>query len=203
MIAIIDYGLGNLASIKNAFESIGAENEITDEKEKIQKADKLILSGVGAFGYGMENLKDMGLIDILNEEILINKKPILGICLGMQLMCKKSYEGGEFSGLGWLDAEVVRFPADKKEFRVPHVGWDDVDCDLKCPLFEGGKSRQTFYFVHSYYLEPKDEKITVGTCDYGVKFCAVTQKENIFATQFHPEKSQYEGLEILKKFSQI
>ncbi len=203
MIAIIDYGLGNLASIKNALESIGIENEITEEKEKIQKADKLILSGVGAFGYGIENLNKMGLIDVLNEEILVKKKPILGICLGMQLMCTKSYEGGEFRGLGWIDAEVVRFDSKNKKFRVPHIGWNDVECNLDSPLFKGGRNTETFYFVHSYYLKPKDEEIIIGTCDYGIKFCAAIQKENIFATQFHPEKSQYEGLQILRNFSSL
>jgi glutamine amidotransferase len=203
MIVIIDYGLGNLTSISNALASLNISHEITNDAEKIEKADKLILPGVGAFKTGMKNLHDLRIIDLLNKEVLIKKKPILGICLGMQLMCKKSYEGGECDGLGWIDSEVVKFDFSNNNLRIPHVGWNDVKCDLNCPLLIGGKDIQTFYFVHSYYSDLSDQLFVKGICNYGSDFCVILQKENIFATQFHPEKSQYEGLEILRKFSEL
>jgi len=203
MIVIIDYGLGNLSSISNALSSLGIAHEITNNPVKIQSADKLILPGVGAFKTGMKNLSDFGVIDVLNNEVLVKKKPILGICLGMQLMCTKSYEGGECQGLGWIDAEVVKFDYSKTGLRVPHVGWNDVKCNLGCPLLIGGREIQTFYFVHSYYPVLSNLLLSKGICNYGIDFCAIFQKDNIFATQFHPEKSQYEGLEILKKFSEL
>lgn len=209
MIAIINYGLGNLSSVKNALDVLGIESEITDDIKKIQAADKIILPGVGAFGYGMENLRKLGLIEVLNQEILEKKKPFLGICLGMQLICKKSYEEGEFEGLGWIDAKVIRFDdkkmaqADGKKLPVPHVGWNSVKCNLACPVLSGGAADQTFYFVHSYYPSVNDKNIVMGWCDYGIMFPAILQQDNIFAVQFHPEKSQVEGLEILKKFATL
>ena len=201
MIAIINYGLGNLSSVKNALDVLGVDAKVTDDIKEIRKADKIILPGVGAFGYGMENLRKLGLVEVLQKEVVENKKPFLGICLGMQLICKKSYEEGEFEGLGWVDAEVIRFNDNGGRLLVPHVGWNSVECDLNCPILFGGASEQTFYFVHSYYPDVKDQGIVMGWCDYGVKFPAILQKNNIFAAQFHPEKSQTEGLEILKKFS--
>lgn len=201
MIAIIDYKLGNLASVQNALNSLNVESVITDDPQKISKADKIILLGVGAFGEGINNLKKANLIPVLNQEVLVNKKPFLGICLGMQLICKKGYEGGEYDGLGWIDAEVVKF--DSTKLRVPHIGWNDVVCNLNSPIFKGGNEVQTFYFVHSFFVKPADQSIVIGKCHYGVDFTAVIQKDNIFAAQFHPEKSQHEGLEILRKFSEI
>ena len=202
MIAIINYGLGNLSSVKNAFYVLGIQSEITDNKQTIKDANKIILPGVGAFGYGMENLKKLGLIEVLQEEIIGNKKPFLGICLGMQLICKKSYEEGEFEGLGWIDADVIKFKTEQG-LLVPHVGWNEVECNLNSPILIQGNQKQTFYFVHSYYPNIKDESMVMGWCEYGVKFPAILQKDNIFAVQFHPEKSQTEGLEILRKFSNI
>ena len=203
MIAIIDYGVGNLKSISNALTSLNISHEITNDPKKIENADKLILPGVGAFKSGIEHLQRSGVIGVLNQEVLVKKKPILGICLGMQLMCKKSYEGGVFDGLGWIDAEVVKFDFPKNNLRIPHVGWNDVKCDSTCPILNGGEEKQTFYFVHSYYPSMFDSSVVKGVCNYGHDFCAVLQKDNIFATQFHPEKSQYEGLEILRKFSEV
>lgn len=204
MIAIIDYGLGNLASVLNAFESLGIPAKITQDPEEIRRADKIILPGVGAFEEGINNLKRSGLVEVLNDEILVKKKPFLGICLGMQLICKKSYEGGEFEGLGWIDAEVVKFNFinnKSEKLRIPQIGWNDVKCDLQSPLLKDGRETQTFYFVHSYYLKPQNNRIIIGTCNYGLNFCAILQQENIFGVQFHPEKSQFEGLEILRKFA--
>lgn len=203
MIAIIDYGLGNLTSVKNALDVLRIDSEVTNDAQKIKAADKIILPGVGAFGFGMENLKKLGLIEVLNQEVIEKKKPFLGICLGMQLICKKSYEEGEFEGLGWIDAEVVRFAIESQKLLIPHVGWNEVVCNLDCPILTGGAEKQTFYFVHSYYPNVKDKNLVKGWCDYGIKFPAILQRENIYAAQFHPEKSQTEGLEILRKFAAI
>ena len=147
MIAIINYGLGNLTSVKNALDFLNIESEITGDIGKIQKSDKIILPGVGAFGYGMENLKKLGLIEVLHKEVIENKKPFLGICLGMQLICKKSYEEGEFLGLGWIDAEVIRFNLKSEKLLVPHVGWNEVFCNLTSPILIGGNKEQTFYYI--------------------------------------------------------
>lgn len=199
-IVIIDYGLGNVSSVLNALTVLGHKAEITRDKDKIRAADKIILPGVGAFEEGMNNLKEFDLINILYEEVIIKKKPFLGICLGMQLICNKSFEGGEFPGLGWIDAEVIRF---NNNVRVPHIGWNDISCNTNSPLFKDGNEKQTFYFVHSFYVNLKDPSLDIGTCNYGLSFPAVIQKENIFATQFHPEKSQHEGLELLRKFAEL
>ncbi len=203
MIAIIDYGLGNLKSVLNSFEHIGISAIITRDIEEIKKATAIVLPGVGSFGEGINNLHKFGLVEILKEEILIKKKPFLGICLGMQLICTKGYESGEFLGLGWIDAEVIKFDDKNKSLRIPHVGWNDVHCNLNSPLLKGGKEKQTFYFVHSYHVKLTKTDLCKGICNYGDDFCAVLQKDNIFATQFHPEKSQYEGLEILRKFAEL
>lgn len=202
MIAIVNYELGNLQSVANAFEKIGAPCKITKEPDEIRQADKIILPGVGAFEHGMANLKRLGLVDVLNQEVIQNKKPFLGICLGMQLICTRSFEHGKFEGLGWIDADVVRFEVESMNLRVPHVGWNDIHCNLNSPIFAGGRQPQTVYFVHSYHVVPR-ENVCIAECDYGIKFCAALQKENIFATQFHPEKSQQEGFDILEKFSKI
>ncbi len=199
MIAIIDYGLGNLTSVLNAFERMDIPAKITNVLEEIRAADRIILPGVGAFGEGMENLRRLNMIGALREEVLIKKKPFLGICLGMQLLFQKGFEGGEFDGLGWIEGKVVKF--ESGELRIPHVGWNDVQCNLSSPLLSGGRETQTFYFVHSYYVLPADKGIIIGRCNYGLEFCAILQKENIFGVQFHPEKSQQEGLGILRKFA--
>ncbi len=200
-IVIIDYKLGNVTSVLNALTVLGIKAEITNDLTKIRTAKKIILPGVGAFKEGMQNLQDLKLINILYEEVMVKKKPFLGICLGMQIICTKGYEGGEYLGLGWVDAEVVRF--EDENIRIPHIGWNDIKCNLQSPIFAGGPDMQTFYFVHSYYVKPKDPSIIIGTCNYGEPFAAVIQQGNIFATQFHPEKSQHEGLEILRKFAQL
>jgi imidazole glycerol-phosphate synthase subunit HisH len=200
MIAIINYGLGNLTSVKNAFDLLGFESEITNDPEKIKNADTIVLPGVGAFKEGMDNLHNLGVIEVLNQEVLVKKKPFLGICLGMQLICNRSFEGGETQGLGWIDADVVKFKT--QDLIIPHMGWNNVNCNLDSPIFKGSNAKQDFYFVHSFYVK-LNEQVNVGTCDYGCNFAAVVQKNNIFATQFHPEKSQHEGLEMLRKFAEL
>ncbi len=200
MIGIIDYGLGNLRSVAAAVKKVGFEPEITDNPERLEKAEKLILPGVGAFGDGMINLERKKLIPVLDSLVISNEKPILGICLGFELLCKKSYEFGEHEGLGWIDSQVVRFPSRKGTLRVPHVGWNDLIQISPCPLFEGIPVDALFYHVHSYYMVCDDESVIKGKCEYGVKFVSVIQSRNIFGTQFHPEKSQYHGLKMLHNF---
>ncbi len=198
MIAIIDYGMGNLASIAKALEYVGGEVVITNDKSKIAKANKIVLPGVGAFADGIKKLKELELDKVLEEEILGDKKPFLGICLGMQLLAQKSFEFGEHEGLGFVEAEVKLLS--NKDVRVPHVGWDNIELKKESKIFEKVKNGSDFYFVHSYYFEPKDKDIVSSICDYGQKFVASIEKDNIFATQFHPEKSQKDGLQILENF---
>ncbi len=202
MIAIIDYGLGNLRSVGNALESIKVDYKITRDPEDIRQSEKIILPGVGAFGKGMENLRNMGLVEVLTEQVLRQGKPFLGICLGMQLICKKSFELGEFEGLGWVDAEVLPLENYVTDLCIPHVGWNDIYIQADCPIFKGGRQPQTMYFVHSFFVSPR-ENVMAAECEYGIKFCAALQKDNIFATQFHPEKSQQEGIDILEKFAHL
>ena len=200
-IAIIDYGMGNLRSVQKAFEKIGVKATITNDKKEIQNASKIILPGVGAFKDAMANLNELELISILNEEVLEKKKPFLGICLGMQLVAKTSEEFGLTNGLGWIDAKIVRFP--KSELKVPHVGWNDINFTKESLLFENIPNNKDFYFVHSYYFDNQDKECVIATCKYGIDFTCSIQKENIFSTQFHPEKSQTYGLQILKNFASL
>lgn len=199
-LVIIDYKMGNLRSVQKAFEKIGCNAIISNDKETIQNATKLVLPGVGAFKDGMKHLQELNLIDILNKKILEDKTPILGICLGMQLLSNKSYENGETAGLGWIDAEVVKFEFDAQKLKVPHVGWNEVIFqDKNNILFKNIENHKDFYFVHSYYFKEK-EKVTISTTDYGSEFTSAIAKNNIFATQFHPEKSQTVGLQLLQNF---
>ena len=203
-VVIIDYKMGNLRSVQKAFEKVGCSAIITDNHALIKKADKIVLPGVGAFKDGMKHLEELGLIELLNKEVLVNKKPFLGICLGMQLIAKRSYENGKTDGLGWIDAEVIKFDFTQREkvLKVPHVGWNDVKYKNKNILFDGIVDKSDFYFVHSYYFSTKED-IVSSTTDYGFDFVSSVQKENIFAFQFHPEKSQVVGLKILENFVQI
>lgn len=200
ILTIVDYNVGNVCSVTKAFEILGAEVVISNKKADIRSADHLVLSGVGAFSDGIKNLKKLGLINLLNKEVLENKKPILGICLGMQLMARDSEEFGLHKGLGWLDASVKKFELKDKGLKIPHMGWNNVKVNKKCFLFRGIKQDSEFYFVHSFHMVCDSAKEIVATCDYGIRFVAAIQKNNIFATQFHPEKSQTVGLKILENF---
>ncbi|MBP9694926.1 MAG: imidazole glycerol phosphate synthase subunit HisH [Candidatus Magasanikbacteria bacterium] len=201
MIAIIDYGMGNLGSIANALEYVGGDVVITSEPKDVRDADRIVLPGVGAFGDGIKHLKDTGWIAALNEEVIVHKKPFLGVCLGMQLLAKKSFEFGEHDGLGWFDAEVRRFSfSPESGLCVPHVGWNDISIEISHPVLNGIPDRSDFYFVHSYAIEDIENSSLVASSDYGKKFAAIIARENIFATQFHPEKSQKWGLRLLKNF---
>ncbi len=200
-IVIIDYNMGNLRSVQKAFEKVGCDAIITNDHDNIRDADKIVLPGVGAFKDGMKHLKELDLIELLNEEVLVNKKPFLGICLGMQLIANKSYENGETSGLAWVDAEVIKFDflSQKNKLKVPHVGWNNVCYKNQNQLFENINNNSDFYFVHSYHFQVNEEIVT-STTDYEFDFVSSINKENIYAFQFHPEKSQTVGLKIIENF---
>lgn len=199
-IGIVDYGMGNLRSVSNAFEMIGAIPFICPSPEALLDCDRLVLPGVGAFNDCMKNLKDKNFIDPLNELVLNKGKPVLGICLGMQAMAKKGFEGGETPGLGWFDAEVNRMKPADASLKVPQIGWNNLDFQNDHPLFEGLPSACEVYFVHSFHMNCQEGNNVVATCDYGMRVTAAVCKDNIFATQFHPEKSQDYGLKILENF---
>ncbi|MEK7218311.1 MAG: imidazole glycerol phosphate synthase subunit HisH [Patescibacteria group bacterium] len=200
MIAVIDYGMGNLRSIAKALEHVGAEVTVTRDPAVIRSAERLVLPGVGAFGNGMGNLRSFELLPVLEEEVLGKKKPFWGICLGMQLLARSSEEFGEHQGLGWIPAIVKRFsfPAGSP-LKIPHVGWNTVTFAREHPV-TAGREKADFYFVHSYYVAPDGDGLTAGTCEYGTRFAACVTRDNIFATQFHPEKSQQDGLRLLRQF---
>ena len=200
-IAIIDYKMGNLRSVQKAFEKVGANAIITNDKELIEKSSKIVLPGVGAFSDGMKNLRELKLIPLLKQEVIQRKKPFLGICLGMQLLAQKSFEKQETQGLAWVDAEVVKFDFNDKEkqLKVPHVGWNNISFKNNSKLFTDISDSSDFYFVHSYHFRTKEDIIT-STTNYGFDFISSIQKNNIYATQFHPEKSQTVGLQMIKNF---
>jgi glutamine amidotransferase len=202
MIVIIDYGLGNLNSILNKFERMGFNAIISSDIEDIEKAEKLILPGVGSFNAGMENLRKQNLISILNKKVISDKIPILGICLGMQLFTKKSEEGN-VNGLGWIDAETKRFEFERRDitFRIPHMGWNTIKIKTESSLLEKIDENSKFYFVHSYHVFCNDENDIIAKTNYGYDFPSIIQKGNIFGIQFHPERSQKIGLNLLKNFA--
>lgn len=199
-IGIVDYGMGNLRSVFNAFDYIGADVEICKNPLLLKQYDKIVLPGVGAFGDCIANLHKTGFAGELNECVLTARKPVLGICLGMQVMAAKGYENGEQDGLGWFDAEVVRISPFVPELKVPQIGWNEIEYDRNCFLFNDLPENPEFYFVHSYHMACTNAKDLAAYCDYGQKVTAAVIKENIFATQFHPEKSQEYGLKILENF---
>jgi imidazole glycerol-phosphate synthase subunit HisH len=197
-IALIDYGMGNIRSIKNALLHIGDfQIDVTDNPEMIQAANCIILPGVGAFPDAMKNLRDRNLIGLLNDQVLTKKKPLLGICLGMQLLFSSSTEGGDNKGLDWIPGVVERI--DLKNYRVPHVGWNDLHLQQSSSIFENLGYDKNFYFVHSYHVACPG-KFVSATFEYGQEFTAAVQKDNIIGMQFHPEKSQQNGMQVLKQF---
>jgi len=203
MIAIIDYGMGNLGSVKRKLNRIGVDAVITYNPEVIRNSEKLILPGVGHFGNAIKELKTRGLWDILNKEVLISKKPILGICLGMQLMAKKSEEGC-IAGFGWFDAEVIRFQVhNRMKYKIPHMGWNQVIQKKESLLFNGVEPDQRFYFVHSYHLKCYNQADVLNETSYEYPFISAIQKENIYGVQYHPEKSHEAGEQLLKNFANI
>lgn len=203
MIVIIDYGLGNLASVLNMFKKIGVKDVVVSgDREIIAKASKLLLPGVGAFDGGMGNLEQSGLIPLLNEKALKEKVPVLGICLGMQMLTKKSEEGIK-PGLGWIDAETVKFNLDPTlKLKVPHMGWNYIAVKRENPLIDT-QSKNRFYFVHSYYVKCFEEKQSLATSNFGGDFTCMVNKDNIFGAQFHPEKSLKFGMRLLENFARL
>jgi len=200
MIGIVDYGMGNLLSVYNAFDYLGANVKICKHPEELKSVDKIVIPGVGAFKDCISKIKSTGFFEGLNEEVIVKAKPTLGICLGMQVMAKKSFEGGEFEGLGWFDAEVVKLTPSDPNLRIPNIGWNTIDYDQKNVLFKSLPLHPDFYLVHSYYVKANEPIDIVATYDYTYPVTASILKDNIFATQFHPEKSQDYGLQMLDNF---
>lgn len=196
MIAIIDYGAGNLFSVKNALDFLGFENKVTKSAEDLRTADRLILPGVGAFPDAMRMLGESGLVGVIKEEV--QKKPLLGICLGMQMLFEKGYEFGETDGLGLVKGSVKLMQP--QNLPIPHIGWNSLEINEKCPLLD--KNGEYVYFVHSYAAECPSENVA-AYCDYGMKIPALVFNGNVYGAQFHPEKSGEVGLNILKRFEAL
>ncbi|HOV11710.1 MAG TPA: imidazole glycerol phosphate synthase subunit HisH [Bacteroidales bacterium] len=201
MIVIVDYGMGNIGSIVNMIKKAGGESMVTSDPQLIGSAGKIIIPGVGAFDNGMKNLKEKGLIEVLNKKVLEEHVPVLGICLGMQLMAKSSEEG-VLPGLGWIDAVCKKFRFDEKNSKlcIPHMGWNDVIVKNKEGVFRNMYDDASFYFVHSYYVECRHPEDIAATTMYGIEFTSGLQRGNMVATQFHPEKSHKYGLLLMKNF---
>ena len=201
MIAIIDYGVGNLFSLKSSFAAIGAEVKVTADREEIEKADRIILPGVGAFEDAAAKLRESGLVDVIREQVA-GGKPLMGICLGMQMLFEKSYEYGEHEGLGLIKGSVKSIsdviPAD---YKVPHIGWNALKFKKESPLFKYISEGDCVYFVHSFYAADCDETV-IATAEYGAELTAAVADRNVFGCQFHPEKSGKVGLNILRAFAE-
>ena len=200
MMTIIDYGMGNLNSIANMFKKIGVSSIITNKKEEINQSHKLILPGVGSFDKAMQNIKELDLLESLNNKVIFDKTPILGICLGMQLLTNSSEEGEE-QGFGWLDAETKKF--NHQALKIPHMGWNSITIEKSSSMFNHLDKERRYYFVHSYYVECHDEKDILTTTDYGHPFTSMVEKGNIYGAQFHPEKSHAFGIELLTNFAKL
>ena len=199
-VTIVDYGMGNLHSVKKKLDRLKTTSSITSNPRDIIKADKIILVGVGHFAKAMKNIKELALLDALNEVAIIKKKPVLGICLGMQLMAKDSEEG-KTEGLGWLDANVRKMQVDDTlKFKIPHTGWNKITQSKKSHLMKGIPESSEFYFVHSYYLKSNETSNILNETEYCFKFTSAIEKDNIFGVQYHPEKSHDVGEVLLKNF---
>jgi imidazole glycerol-phosphate synthase subunit HisH len=202
-ITIVDYGMGNLRSVQKKLLRVGAEVLITSAPELIETADKLILPGVGNFANGVRNLKEYGLWDIINNKVLIEKTPVLGICLGMQLMATSSEEGN-VEGLGWFDSEVVKFRVkDQLRYKVPHMGWNNAEINVKSALFSNLPKDAMYYFVHSFHMKCNKSEDILTTTEYEYPFTSSIHKDNIYGTQFHPEKSHEWGEQLFKNFVEL
>ena len=201
MVAIIDYDAGNIKSVEKAMQLLGQEVKITRDRDEIMAADHVILPGVGAFGDAMEKLHQYGLVEVIHE---VTKKgtPFLGICLGLQLLFERSDEAPGVEGLGVLKGDILKLP-DKEGYKIPHMGWNSLDFPREGRLFKGLGEHPYVYFVHSYYLKAAEEEIVTATADYTTKIHASVEKDNVFACQFHPEKSSDVGLQILKNFVEL
>ncbi len=200
MIGIVDYGMGNLLSVFHAFESLGADVCICTSPDELPACERIVLPGVGAMVDCMARLNQSGFTDALHETVRDGGRPFLGICLGMQATARRSFEGVETPCLGWFDADVVRLTPNQPDLNVPHVGWNDTRYRPGTPCFERLPEAPDFYFVHSFHMQCRNEDDVVATCDYGGPVTAAVCRDNILATQFHPEKSQQYGLQLLENF---
>jgi glutamine amidotransferase len=206
MITIIDYGMGTLRSVQKGFEKVGYAARVTSDPADVERAEKLVLPGVGAFKDCMDNLRQGCFIDPILRHVE-SGRPFLGICLGLQLLFTESEEFGRHQGLNIIPGKVVRFPAGMREggeeLKVPHMGWNQIEIRRQAPIFKGVESGASVYFVHSYYVVPDDPQAVATVTEYGVSFCSSIWRDNVMATQFHPEKSQQVGLRILKNFGEM
>ena len=202
-VAVIDYGMGNVWSVISALKYLGAEPELISDPEKIAKSNLLILPGVGSFKKGMEALKSRGIDGAILNAVSQKGSKILGICLGMQLLAEKGYEGGQVPGLGVIGGEVVRMDPQSDEERIPHVGWDDVCVTQSTSLFSDIPNESDFYFVHSYHFVPVCEDCIIATTPYCGGVVSAVQKNNVFGVQFHPEKSSKSGRKLLENFLKV
>lgn len=200
MIAIVDYGMGNLRSVEKAFAKVGCQATITNEPEQLDAATKIVLPGVGAFADAISELHRRQLVEPLRRAV-DQGKPFLGICLGLQLLFDVSHEDGQHEGLGIVPGKVVRF--EPSELKVPHMGWNQLQVRRPSPILDGLSDGNHVYFVHSYYVVPEDEAVIATSTEYGVPFTSSIWRDNLFATQFHPEKSQAQGLRILANFAAL
>jgi glutamine amidotransferase len=206
MITIIDYGMGNLRSVQKGFERLGFTAKVTSDPGEVERAGKLVLPGVGAFRDCMDNLRSGGFVEPIKRHIE-DGRPFLGICLGLQLLFTESEEFGRHQGLDIIPGRVVRFPAEMHQggegLKVPHMGWNQIAIRRQAPIFKGVAEGASVYFVHSYYVIPDDDSVVATVTDYGITFCSSIWRDNVMATQFHPEKSQTVGLRILKNFGEL
>ena len=199
-VAIIDYKVCNLGSVKRAFQECGADAFISSDPKDIDAATHIVLPGVGAFSNAMKNLEDMGFVEYIKRAVLDDKIPLLGICLGMQLLADKGFEIKETPGLGLIKGEIIKLSPKKKSERVPHVGWNELDIKSGIPIFQSIANKTDFYFVHSFHFIPKDESNIISTTPYCDKIVSGIAKDNIFGVQFHPEKSSTAGFKLIKNF---
>jgi glutamine amidotransferase len=201
MVGIIDYGMGNLLSVYNAFDYLGEDVKICRNPEDLADLDHIVIPGVGAFKDCIELITKKELFEALEEQVILKAKPTLGICLGMQVMARKGYEFGEHNGLGWFDSEVVKIDIENTDLKLPNIGWNEIEHSTSHPLFSGIPNMSDFYLVHSFFMDCADKNDIIASYQYGEKqITAAVLKDNIFATQFHPEKSQDNGLKLLSNF---
>lgn len=200
-IGIVDYGMGNLRSVINAMKEIGFPAELFTDPALVSGYDRIILPGVGAFQEAMENLSATGMVAALNDHVTTGK-PLLGICLGMQLICRESSEDGKHKGLGWIDAAVTHFPR-TEGLKVPHMGWNAVEINHEHAVISDVQSGADVYFVHSYYVDCADKADEIGSTEHGIRFASVIARDNVIGMQFHPEKSQHVGMQLLSNFAEF
>jgi len=204
MITIIDYGLGNIRAFVNVYERLNIRTRIVSTAKELAEAKKIILPGVGAFDYAMSQLNASGMRDELEKQVLENKIPIMGICVGMQMLAKKSDEG-KLPGLGWIDGEVKLFDTSKIPYkiRLPHMGWNNINPETNCQLLSGFNPQSRFYFLHSYYFVCNKLENIISTTEYGITYCSAVNEDNIYGIQFHPEKSHSNGTHLLHNFAKL